>query len=391
LRFIGEGPDIPDKLLYAQDAGNVVFFCGAGVSMAYAKLASFVDLAEKVINDLGATEDSKAKKLFSTFTELNKDTHTRGVMSADHIFSGLIRSFDRDDINCSVARSLLPTEKPDLTAHKIILKLARSQGGQTRLITTNFDLLFEACNKRLKSVTRSNLPHIQFADNDWGIVHLHGKVKPDYSGCDRDGFVLSSSEFGDAYLAQGWARNFVKDVLGKFVAVFIGYSADDPPVRYLLEGLHQNDGANHSIYAFQSTDDEAIAQWEEKGVTPIIYNLDQAGTHSPLWNSLYAWSIRTKNPAVWINKLLSKARKGPAKLRAHERGMVAHLTKSQSGARAFEQTNPPLPSEWLCVFDSAIRLQQVQVKDYLYPTDKIINPHQLYGIDSDPPPSDRNI
>ena len=120
MRFIEEGPDIPDKLLYAQDAGNVVFFCGAGVSMAHAKLTSFADLAEKVINDLGATEDSKVKKLFLKFTELNKDTHTRGVMSADHIFSGLIRSFDRDDINCSVARSLLLTGEPDLTAHKII-------------------------------------------------------------------------------------------------------------------------------------------------------------------------------------------------------------------------------------------------------------------------------
>ncbi len=390
MRFIENGPDIPDELLFAQDEGNVVFFCGAGVSMAHAKLSSFADLAEKVIIDLGATEDSKAKKLFSTFTELNKDPHTRGVMSADHIFSGLMRSFDRDDINGSVARSLLPEGEADLTAHNIILKLARLQGGQTRLITTNFDLLFEACNTKLTSVTRSNLPHIEFADNNWGIVHLHGKVKKDYSSSDSDGFVLSSSEFGDAYLAQGWARIFVKNVLEKFVAVFIGYSADDPPVRYLLEGLQQNNEVNHSIYAFQSVDDEAIAQWDEKGVTPIIYNLDETSTHAHLWNSLDAWSTRTKNPTAWKNKLCSKARKGPAKLQAHERGMIAHLIKSKSGARIFEQTTPPLPSEWLCVFDSVIRLQQVGGKGYLYQTDEIINPYQLYGIDSDPPPSDRN-
>ncbi|MBU0791974.1 MAG: SIR2 family protein [Gammaproteobacteria bacterium] len=390
MRFIEKGPDIPDELLFAQDEGNVVFFCGAGVSMAHAKLASFSALAEKVINDLGATEDSKAKKLFQKFTELNKEPHTRGVMSADHIFSSLIRSFDRSDINCSVARSLLPTGVPALTAHKTILQLARSQGGHTRLVTTNFDLLFEACNKKLKSVTRSNLPHVQFSDNDWGIVHLHGKVKPDYSAPDRDGFVLSSSEFGDAYLAQGWARNFVKDVLGKFVAVFIGYSADDPPVRYLLEGLQQSNGANHNIFAFQSADDEAIAQWDEKGVTPIVYSLDQEGTHAPLWDTLASWGTRTKNPAVWKNKLLIKARRGPDKLLAYERGMVAHLIKSQSGARAFKQMNPPLPSDWLCVFDPTIRLQQVQDKAYLYPKDEIINPYQLYGLDSDPPPSDRN-
>ncbi len=358
--------------------------------MAHAKLSSFGDLAEKVITDLGATKESKARKLFSKFMELNKDPHTRGVMSADHIFSGLIRSFDRNDINCSVARSLLPNGNPDLTAHKIILKLARSQGGQTRLITTNFDLLFESSNSRLTSVTRASLPRIEFSDNDWGIVHLHGKVNKDYSGPDNDGFVLSSSEFGDAYLAQGWARNFVKDVLGKFVAVFVGYSADDPPIRYLLEGLQQSDGANHKIYAFQNADDEAIAQWDEKGVKPIVYNLDQNDTHTPLWDSLDAWGNRTRNPDAWAKRVLSKARKGPTKLKPHERGMIVHLVKSPWGARAFEQATPPLPAEWLCVLDSSIRLQQVEEKGYLNPNEEVINPYQMYGIDNDPPPSDRN-
>lgn len=390
MRFIKDGPDIPDELLFAQDEGNVVFFCGAGVSMAYARLSSFAELAEKVIADLGATEESKAKKLYSIFKELNRDPHTRGIISADHIFTGLIRSFDRSDINRSVATSLLPKDRPDLTAHKTILKLSRLQGGQTRLITTNFDLLFEASNKKLKSITRSSLPSVEYADNDWGIVHLHGKVNKDYSGSGRDGFVLSSSEFGGAYLAQGWARNFVKDVLGKFVAVFIGYSADDPPIRYLLEGLQQSDGITHDIYAFQSKDDESIVQWDEKGVTPIVYDLDENGIHTHLWYSLDAWAVRTKNPAVWKRKLLSKARKGPVKLQPHERGMVAHLMKSQSGVRAFEQANPPLSSEWLCVFDPTIRLRQVQKREHFYPNDEVINARQVYGIDNDPPPSDRN-
>ncbi len=158
----------------------------------------------------------------------------------------------------------------------------------------------------------------------------------------------------------------------------------------MLEGLQQGDGANHNIYAFQSADDEAIAQWDEKGVIPIVYDLDHKGTHVPLWNSLDAWGARTKNPTAWKNRLLSKARRGPAKLQTHERGMIAHLIKSQSGARGFNQVNPPLPPEWLCVFDSTIRLKQVQEHDRFYPDDEVINPRQLYRIDSDPPPSDRN-
>lgn len=387
MRFTESGPNIPDELLYAQDEGNVVFFCGAGVSIEKVKLPSFTDLAKKVILDLKAAEDSKAAKLLSTFSELNEQPHSRGAVSADHIFSSLIRSFDRDDINCSVARSLFPEDNPDLASHKIMLRLAQPQKGKTRLITTNFDLLFEEANQSIASVTRSNLPNVKYTDNNWGIVHLHGKVKKDYSGPDNDGFVLSSSEFGEAYLAQGWARSFVKSVLRKFVAVFVGYSADDPPIRYLLEGMQQSGDLNNKIYAFQNTDEEAVAQWAEKGVTPIVYDLDNKGTHTTLWETLDSWGLRTKNPREWKKKILTKAKKGPAKLQAHERGMVAHLVKSASGAKAFQQANPPMPSEWLCVFDPTIRLKQVKKQKL---TNEIINPRQRYEIDNDPPPSDRN-
>lgn len=392
MRFIENGPDIPDELLFAQDEGNVVFFCGAGVSRAYANLPDFSSLAQRVIDDLGATEESKAKKLFTKYEQLNKDPDTRGLISADHIFSALIRSFDRQDINQSVAKLLKPPSDIDLTAHKIILDLARLQSGHVRLVTTNFDLLFEqASRKRIHAATRSNLPRIQYTDNDWGIVHLHGKVIEDYSDAAYDGFVLSSSEFGDAYLAQGWAREFVKEVLKKFTAVFIGYSADDPPIRYLLEGLQEGNGEKNNIYAFQCSDEEAVAQWAEKGVKPIVFELDGNNTYAPLWDSLAAWGRRAKNPVKWKSQILAKAHKGPTKMLPHERGMVAHLVSSQSGARAFGLQSPPMPAEWLCVFDPRIRLQQVQKGDYWNYKDKtVINPYQLYGIDKDPPPSDRN-
>ncbi len=389
MRFIENGPDIPDELLFAQDEGNVVFFCGAGVSRSYANLPDFSSLAQQVIDDLGATEESKAKKLFAKYEQLNKDDDTKGLISADHIFSALIRSFAPKDINQSVAKLLHPSSDIDLKAHKIILDLARLQSGHMRLVTTNFDLLFEqASRKKIRAKTRSNLPRIQYTDNDWGIVHLHGKVTKDYSDAAYDGFVLSSSEFGDAYLAQGWAREFVKEVLKKFTAVFIGYSADDPPIRYLLEGLQESNGNKNNIYAFQSSDKEAVVQWTEKGVKPIVF---EKGSYDLLWNTLSAWGKRTKNPVKWKTQILTKARKGPTKMQPHERGMIAHLISLQSGARAFSQQTPPMPSEWLCVFDPKIRLKQVQERDFSNFQDKtVINPYQLYGIDKDPPPSDRN-
>lgn len=36
--FLDNGAEIADELLVARDNGNVLFFCGAGVSMTYAGL-----------------------------------------------------------------------------------------------------------------------------------------------------------------------------------------------------------------------------------------------------------------------------------------------------------------------------------------------------------------
>lgn len=392
MRFIKDGPNLPNELLFAHDKGQVVFFCGAGVSMANAKLPGFLHLAEMVMEDLGESEDSKARKLLSAFHKFNDDPHTRGIFPVDQIFSSLKRSFDNKDIDNSIAKCLSTQKKTNLSAHKTILKLAKLRGGQTRLITTNFDLLFEeACNNQIESVTRSNFPHIKYSDNDWGIVHLHGKVDSHYSGSDKDGFVLSSSEFGDAYVSQGWAKNFIKDVLDKYIAVFIGYTADDPPIKYLLEGLQQSNGFKHKAYAFQpGPNEEAVEQWREKGVEALVYKECKEKSHDELWKTLKAWSIRGQDPVKWKQKILKKGSEDPKKLLPHERGMIAHLVNSQSGAKLFMQQEFPMSSEWLCVFDNKIRLGKPVREGSFFVENKIIDPYQLYALDDDAPKSLEN-
>ena len=146
----------------------------------------------------------------------------------------------------------------------------------------------------------------------WGIVHLHGCVNAACSGPTEDGFVLSSASFGDAYLAIGWAREFVKAVLGKYVVVFVGYSADDPPIRYLLQGLQLSRGTSDATYAFQSgSDATAVAGWKDKGVQPLLYETEDGCGHRNLWETLEHWSVRAKDPKRWRRRVLTKARHGP--------------------------------------------------------------------------------
>ena len=384
MRFVADGVDIPDELLWAHDEGRVVFFCGAGVSMAKAHLPSFASLTQNVMERLGVQPGDDARRLYAAAQRIETEEHIKGLATADRIFGQLRRSFDDREIGRAVAECLITDKDVDLSAHRTILKLARLQTGETRLVTTNFDLLFERAGQRLTSATRSNLPHIEFNSANWGIVHLHGMVKLDSSGPTEDGFVLSSAEFGDAYLSLGWARDFVRKVLERYVAVFIGYSADDPPVRYLLEGLQQTKGLTNRAYAFQSVpDDEAVAAWDEKGVDPITFGKEIG--YDALWRTLEAWGERAKNPQRWRQRILTSARKGPKSLQPHERGMVAHIVSSTAGALAFSEVRPPLPSEWLCVFDPQVRYGEPAPELGRFTEGPIIDPHVRYGLDSDLP------
>jgi hypothetical protein len=51
LRFLADGPTLPDELLVASDEGRVLFFCGAGVSRAKAGLPDFLGLAKSVLRE----------------------------------------------------------------------------------------------------------------------------------------------------------------------------------------------------------------------------------------------------------------------------------------------------------------------------------------------------
>ncbi|MDE2717680.1 MAG: SIR2 family protein [Chloroflexota bacterium] len=385
MRFIADGVDLPNELLWAHDQGRVVFVCGAGVSRARAGLPNFDELTEKVLNGLRADESEEAFRLHRAIRKAEASAEIKGLYSVDHIFQLLERSFPNVDITSQVACALAPQGTDvDLSAHRTLLKLSKDQSGTIRLITTNFDRLFEQCDRKLPTVTRSNLPSMTAATAGWGIVHLHGCVNADYSGSTEDGFVLSSASFGDAYLAMGWAREFVKAVLEKYVVVFVGYSADDPPVRYLLQGLQLSNSAPHQIYAFQSRSDEAaIAAWRDKNVTPLCYETTVGCGHRALWETLEHWSMRAEDPKRWRSRVLARARAGPRALTPHERGMVAHIVSDAEGAAALASKQPLLPAEWLCVFDRGVRYGKPNPAGGVAGDGPAIDPFDLYRLDGD--------
>lgn len=128
MRFTPIGPSIPDELLWARDQGRVVFFCGAGVSLARAALPDFFGLAEKVMAQLAISPDSPIVKVLSEAREIGKRTGIDGLVSADRIFGLLERDFPQHDIYAAVAHALDPGPASDASAHEILVKLATTRG-----------------------------------------------------------------------------------------------------------------------------------------------------------------------------------------------------------------------------------------------------------------------
>jgi hypothetical protein len=390
MRFKENGPSIPDELLNARDEGRTVFFCGAGVSRAKAGLMDFFGLAHRVALTLGVQKSSNTARLLESIKKIAEITGEVGLVSADRVFGALERDFRTADIEAAVANALRTAAKVDLSAHRTLLNLATTPEGRVQLVTTNFDRLFSDCDDSLPVLVPPNLPHSADAFEVNGIFQIHGRVNASYDGSDGGEFVLSSSAFGRAYLSNGWATRFIQGLLSRYVVVFVGYSADDPPVQYLLEALNAEGGERiRPLYAFQAGSSvEAAGRWNFKGVEAIPY--PPTPDHRYLWESLDAWAARARDPSSWKAGVLTTGSKRPGRVLPHERGQLAHLLSSAEGAAMFSKAEPPPLAEWLGVFDPSVRLAGIEkVRDLRGGVDAI-DTFERFGLDRDdrPPKAD---
>lgn len=207
--------------------------------------------------------------------------------------------------------------------------------------------------KVVKTHVPPTFPDLRHDQPISGITYLHGRLNTSPEG--PHNYVLSSADFGRAYLADGWATNFMRLLLERYTVVLLGYTANDPPMKYLLQGLNSADALEpDKLFAFDRGEpDKVEAKWRDRGVTPIAYG--GGSDHAALWDSLDAWAVRAEDPAAWRATVIDMARRGPRALAAHERGQVAHVARNNLGAKEFADAKPAPPAEWLAVFDGSVR------------------------------------
>ena len=171
--------------------------------------------------------------------------------------------------------------------------------GLPRVLTTNFDTLFEhaAVESDVKDVPShacKSLPRPGGAQ-DFGILHLHGRIADTSLGLSASDLVLTSADFGDSYLRDGWASQYIEDRMRLGPLVLVGYAAEDTAMRLLLETLDADRDRFRdlkNIYSIDKETDDSASLWKAKGITPVEF---------PDYESLYAtlseWARYASDPA----------------------------------------------------------------------------------------------
>lgn len=314
MRLTDDTADIPDRLIALQEKGEVVFLCGAGISQRYG-LPSFYKLTTDIYAHLGETWGGHPAE--EDAMGFNHDGTTKGSAALDRALFALTKRLHGNDTGSRLRAETLLTQAIEahlqppaatFSAHQDVWTLSRDSEMRGRIVTTNFDVLFErAAGQPVASRACADLPP-PLATDFTGVLHLHGRIADPQLGFSRTQLVLNSAEFGEAYLRSGWAARYVYDLARATTIVILGYGADDPPMRYILEVLtadRERYPDIREIFAFVPASPDATLRrritdiWAAKGATAILYDSRDLADHDALYRTISRWATFASNPTGW--------------------------------------------------------------------------------------------
>lgn len=302
---------IPERLLLAHARGEVLFICGAGISQP-AGLPGFRQLVLNVYATLDTSTHSVLTRLplgacnqwLANCTGLTdqQSAEVRRFIQGDYdvVLGMLERRLDdqtRGDsqVRRTVATILRSGAASPAPIHKALIALA-DRGGAKTIVTTNFDLLLQVAAQRLRSPVATyslgSIPRPSRSSEFSGVLHIHGAL--DKSPARTSELVLSDQDFGEFYLRRRVVPDFIYDAARLYHLVLVGYSANDPPMRYLLNAVAADGNRFDDLkerFTFLGTaspDAVALADWNGRGITPVHY--DSTNGHNALRATLERWA-----------------------------------------------------------------------------------------------------
>lgn len=395
MQFIINGPDIPNALLQAHEEGRVVFFCGAGISYP-AGLPGFKGLVEQIYQ-LNGTE----------LSDIEREAFNRGQFDAT--LDLLERRLPGQRL--AVRRALATALKPNLRrkgsndTQAALLCLSRSREGTIRLVTTNFDRIFHVAAKRTRQAFQTYAaPMLPIPKNSrWnGVVYLHGLLPKNQDDTILNRLVVTSGDFGLAYLTERWVARFVSELFRNYVICFVGYSINDPVLRYMMDALAADrmlGEATPQAWALgdcePGTEHRKTIEWEAKGVTPILYNVPTGSyDHSAMHQTLHAWAETYRDgvqgkEAIVVKHALTRPQESTQQDDFVGRMLWALSGKSGLPAKCFADFNPAPSLDWLLEAFSDERFQHSDLSRFGVPPHDEVDTKRRFSLIRRPAPYDR--
>ena len=308
-----------------------------------ANLPNFKDLAEKIAQGTG--------------TALKDDEPVDRFLGRLKLEQGV-------DVHARAAQVLSQGDPPPTELHRNMLRLC-SASGQVRIVTTNFDLLFERAVKDVSDfnpeIFRS--PALPLGQGVKGIVHVHGTVSH------QSGMVLTDEDFGRAYLTEGWARRFLVELFREFTVLFVGYGHNDTVMNYLARALPERE--KNRRFALTGGSSHELQHWRFLGIEPIIYPQTGGHDHSGLHDGVRRLAeVFGRGILDWKREITEIAAKKPPPLDGEGSDLIAEALKDEVKTRFFTEAGPPV--EWIGWLDKHKCLDNLFGNGTLSPPEEVL-------------------
>ncbi|MFZ5517687.1 MAG: SIR2 family protein [Candidatus Zhuqueibacterota bacterium] len=359
VTYTEDNVGLPIDLINALSKDELVIFVGAGISTRADPqqrpntfYPTFKELCNQIQEKLAIKTNDNEKKLF------NRKLYDQvlGIWNDQH-----------KPIHQTAAEILSKDEqRKRIVLHKAIVNLFPRES-TPRIITTNFDNLLNRAideseylnnEKWVIHEAPSFPPAIRFK----GIGYLHGHVS------NPEEMILSDKDIGRAYMDEGWALKFAHELFKHYAILFIGYSLNDPPLRYLslaLEGS-KSQGAKDikpkwALIPKEDNINEIELDWRRRGVYPIFYPIKKIKRkidHRALERTLVAWGEDNRRGFIDRRNVLSEiAKSNPTELPNDKYTRALLYFKTPELLRDFAQFD--LHEGWFDIFLSRGYLENI--------------------------------